>query len=120
MDNILIVDDAKTDRELLAKVVSGAGYNVVFATDGDEAVGAAKTHKPRLIFMDVVMARTNGYSACRLLKNDPDTKHTPLVLVTSKNSESDRFWAKRQGADEQIGKPFTPESVKEVMKRFLG
>jgi len=120
MDNILIIDDTKTDRDLLGKVVMGEGYNVVFATDGDEAVSSAKEKNPRLIFMDVVMARTNGYNACRLLKADEATKNIPVVLVTSKNAESDRFWGKRQGADDQIGKPFSPDSVRAVLKRLLG
>jgi CheY-like chemotaxis protein len=120
MDNILIVDDAKTDRELLAKVVMKAGYNAVFATDGDEVVAATKSLRPRLVFLDVVMARTNGYNACRLLKADPETQKIPVVFVTSKNAESDRFWGKKQGADDQLGKPFTPESVLAVLTRLLG
>jgi CheY-like chemotaxis protein len=120
MDNILIVDDMKTDRELLAKVVMKAGYNAVFATDGDEVVTAVKTLRPRLVFLDVVMARTNGYNACRLLKTDPDTKNVPVVFVTSKNSDSDRFWGKKQGADDLLGKPFSPEGVTAVLQRLLG
>jgi CheY-like chemotaxis protein len=120
MDNILIVDDVRTDRDLLAKAVSKAGYNAVFATDGDEALTATKTLRPRLVFLDVVMARTNGYNACRVLKTDPDTKNIPVVFVTSKNTESDRFWGKKQGADDQLGKPFSPESVQAVLTRILG
>jgi twitching motility two-component system response regulator PilH len=120
VENILIVDDARTDRELLAKVVVKAGYNAVFASDGDETLEAVKTLRPRLVFLDVVMARTNGYNACRLLKGDPATKDVPVVLVTSKNADSDKFWGKKQGADDQLGKPFTPESVLAVITRFLG
>jgi CheY-like chemotaxis protein len=120
MDNILIVDDAKTDRELLAKVVMKAGYNAVFASDGDEVLTSVKSLRPKLVFLDVVMARTNGYNACRILKADPETTAVPVVFVTSKNSESDRFWGKKQGGDDQLGKPFTPEAVLAVLSRILG
>lgn len=120
MDNVLIVDDMKTDRELLGKVVQSCGYNPVYATDGDEALAAAKQNSPRMIFLDVVMARTNGYVACRTLKSDEATKNIPVVLVTSKSAESDRFWGQKQGANDQIGKPFTPDAIKAVLKRYLG
>ena len=120
MDNILIVDDVKTDRDLLGKAVIQAGYAPIYVSDGDEAVSAAKSCKPKLVFLDVVMARTNGYVACRQLKNDAETKTIPVVLVTTKNADSDRFWGKKQGADDQLGKPFTPDSVLAVLRRFLG
>lgn len=120
MENILIVDDVKTDRELLGKAVTQAGYTPVYISDGDQALSSAKTHHPKLVFLDVVMARTNGYVACRQLKADADTKSIPVVLVTSKNAESDRFWGKKQGADDQLGKPFSPDSVIAVLKRLLG
>lgn len=120
MDNILIIDDVKTDRELLGKVVQGAGYQVVYGTDGEEALAKAKQSKPRIIFLDVVMPRTNGYVACRQLKADDETKHIPVVLVTSKGAESDRFWSQKQGANELVAKPYTPEAILAVLKRFGG
>ncbi len=120
MQNILIVDDVRTDRDLMGKVVSAAGHIPVYATDGDEVVAAAKQTQPALIFLDVVMTRVNGFNACRLLKQDPATSAIPVVLVTSKNTESDKFWGKKQGADEHIGKPFTADSLTAVIKRFLG
>lgn len=116
---ILIADDVQTDRELLGRVVINAGHNPVYASNGDEAVAKAKELKPALIFLDVVMPGLNGFNACRLLKQDPETKPIPVVMVTSKNQESDRFWGQRQGADEYIGKPFTPDSVGSVLRRFV-
>lgn len=119
MKTILIVDDTKTDRELMAKVVSGAGFAVEFATDGDEAVPRAQAVKPSLILLDIVMERIDGFKACRMLKNDPATKNIPVVFVSTKEGESDRFWGKRQGADDHIGKPFTPDSLLDAIKRNL-
>jgi twitching motility two-component system response regulator PilH len=120
VQNILIVDDVRTDRDLMGKVVSAAGHIPVYATDGDEALATAKQTRPALIFLDVVMARMNGFNACRVLKQDPETAGIPVVLVTSKSTESDKFWGKKQGADDHIGKPFTAESFTAVIKRFLG
>jgi twitching motility two-component system response regulator PilH len=120
VQNILIVDDVRTDRDLMGKVVAAAGHIPVYATDGDEALAAAKQTQPGLIFLDVVMPRVNGFNACRTLKQDPATAGIPVVLVTSKSTESDKFWGKKQGADDHIGKPFTAESLSAVIKRFLG
>lgn len=119
MANILIVDDMRTDRELLGKVVSLAGHTPFYATDGDEVPARVAETSPRLVFLDVVMPRTNGYVACRALKQGAASKSIPVVLVTSKSAESDRFWAQRQGADDVVGKPFTSETILAVLKRYL-
>lgn len=120
MDNILIIDDMKTDRELLGKVVKQAGYNPIYAGDGEEGLTVAKANKPRLIFLDVVMPKTNGYTLCRQLKSDDDTKNIPVVLVTSKSADSDKFWGQKQGANDQVGKPFSPDAILTVINRYLG
>ena len=120
MQNVLIVDDVKTDRELMGKVVTAAGHIPVYATDGDEALATAKLTRPALVFLDVVMPRLNGFKACRQLKQDPATAGIPIVMVTSKNTQSDKFWGKKQGADDHIGKPFTPEALTAVIKRLVG
>lgn len=119
MQTILVVDDVQTDRELLGKVVQSSGHSVAYATDGDEAVDRAKQTKPALIFLDVVMSRMNGFNACRKLKQDPDTAKIPVVLVTSKSAESDKFWGQKQGADDHISKPFTPDSISAVIRRYV-
>ncbi len=119
MGTILIVDDAATDRELLGKVVLQTGNVPVYATDGDEALPKAKEVKPAMIFLDVVMPRLNGFNACRQLKEDPETAKIPVVLVTSKNTPSDQFWGKKQGADEYIGKPFAPDALATLIRRFV-
>jgi twitching motility two-component system response regulator PilH len=119
MQTILIVDDVRTDRELIGRVVTGAGHHPEYASDGDEAILRAKELKPALIFMDVVMPGMNGFNACRKLKQDKDTGSIPLVLVTSKGSESDQFWGKKQGADDHVAKPFTPEVLLNILRRYV-
>lgn len=118
MDTILIVDDVKTDRELLGRIVSSAGYRPAYASDGAQALSAAKAEKPVLIFLDVVMPIMDGFAACRALKRDPETASIPIVVVTSKTAESDKFWAKKQGADDHVGKPYTSETLEAVIRRF--
>ena len=118
MEMILVVDDVQTDRELVGRVVASAGHEAIFAADGVEAIAKAKQYKPALIFMDVVMPSQDGFKTTRTLKNDPDTARIPVVLVTSKGTDSDRFWGKRQGADDHVTKPFTPDALLAIIRRF--
>lgn len=119
MAKILIVDDTLTDRDLLGKIVSGAGHQTAFATDGDEVLAKAKLEKPDLILMDVVMQRMDGFAACRQVKADTDLGKVPVVMITSKSTPADVFWGKKQGAAEYIAKPYTAEAVLDVVKRFV-
>ena len=118
METILVVDDVQTDRELVGRVVTTAGHQAVYAANGQEAIEKAKALKPSLIFMDVVMPMQDGFKTTRSLKADPETAKIPVVLVTSKGTESDRFWGKRQGADDHVAKPFTPQSLLEIIRRY--
>jgi twitching motility two-component system response regulator PilH len=119
MENILIIDDVQTDRELLGSVVAQAGHHPVYASDGKEGLALAKTQHPALIFLDVVMPVQDGFKTCRTLKSDPATARIPVVLVTSKSSDSDRFWGKKQGADDLVGKPYTPEAMLGIIRRYV-
>jgi twitching motility two-component system response regulator PilH len=116
---ILVVDDVQTDRELIGKVVSGMGNTPEYATDGEEAVTKAKATKPALILLDVVMPKQDGFATCRKLKKDPDTASIPVVLVTSKNTDTDKFWGEKQGADGYIVKPFSPDELSTVIRKFV-
>lgn len=119
MKTVLIVDDVQTDRELMGRVVNSCGYKAEYATDGTDALPTAKAVKPSLILLDVVMPKMDGYAACRQLKADNETSAIPVVLVTSKSTESDKFWGKKQGADDHVGKPFSPDALNALMKRYL-
>lgn len=109
---VLVCDDMETDRALLKKVLSEMGHMVETANDGEEALRRARASKPAVIFLDVVMPNQDGFATCRKLKADDVTKGIPVVMVTSKVTPSDKFWAQKQGASAHIGKPFTPADVK--------
>jgi CheY-like chemotaxis protein len=119
MATILVVDDVQTDRELIGKVVTATGHIPEYASDGEEAITKAKAVKPALILLDVVMPKQDGFATCRKLKKDPETAAIPVVLVTSKSGETDKFWGEKQGASDFIVKPFTPEDLSKAIRRFV-
>jgi len=119
MQTILIVDDVQTDRELLGSVVSRAGHHPLYCADGSQAVDLAKQAQPAMIFLDVVMPIQDGFKTCRALKADPKTANIPVVLVTSKKADSDKFWGRKQGADEHVGKPYTTQQVDDIIHRYV-
>ncbi len=114
---VLIVDDAKPDLMNLEKIVSGAGYLVSAAENGEQAVAKAKAESPDLIFMDVNMAPMDGFQATRTLSSSPETKQIPVVLVTSKNQKADKAWAQMLGVKGYITKPYTSDQILDVIKQ---
>jgi twitching motility two-component system response regulator PilH len=102
---ILVVDDSPTDQQFLREVLSGSGYQVVCASGAEEAIAKAKTLRPDLILMDVVMPGVNGFQATRQLVQDEATRHIPVIICTTKQQETDRFWGLKQGAKDYITKP---------------
>jgi twitching motility two-component system response regulator PilH len=102
---ILIVDDSPTEVHVMKSALEKHGYKIESASDGAEAIVKAKSLKPDLIFMDVVMPGVNGFQATRKLSADPDTKSIPVIMVTSKDQETDRIWGMRQGAVDYLVKP---------------
>jgi twitching motility two-component system response regulator PilH len=119
MKSVLVVDDSKAHRELVGNVISEAGHHVLYAADGEECLRIAREQQPGVILLDVVMPRRDGYSTCRALKGDPDTNGIPVVLVTTKDTRSDRVWGQRQGAVEYLTKPVDPESLRTLVDRLL-
>jgi twitching motility two-component system response regulator PilH len=118
VSTILVVDDAQTDRELMARVVNAAGHHALIAVDGMQAVALAKQYKPSLIFLDIVMPVMDGFAACRQLAKDPETRAIPVVLVTSKSNESDVFWGRKQGAADYVAKPWDPRRIEDLIRRY--
>lgn len=116
---VLVVDDAQTDRELMARVISAAGHRAMLAADGKEGMALAKAHRPALIFLDVVMPVLDGFATCRTLSKDPETAQIPVVLVTSKQNDSDVFWGKKQGAVDHVGKPWEPAIIEAMLERYI-
>ncbi|MCI5135071.1 MAG: response regulator [Candidatus Electrothrix sp. AW2] len=116
---LLIVDDSPTELKLITDVFNTSEYDVVTAEDGEAGVEMAIAEKPELIILDVVMPKMNGFQACRKIKSLPDLENIPVILLTSKNQESDEFWGKKQGADVYLTKPFHADQVLEAVTGLL-
>lgn len=113
---VLVVDDSATDLKNLEQIVSAAGYQVITAVSGKEAVAKTKSERPDAVMMDVIMSDMNGFQACRNITNDPDTKDIPVILVSSKNEKTDKVWASEQGAQAYITKPYSSEQILSELK----
>jgi twitching motility two-component system response regulator PilH len=108
---ILVVDDSPTDQQHLRELLTGKGFQVVTASGGEEAIAKAKSEKPALILMDVVMPGLNGYQATRQLSEDEMTRHIPVIICTTKSQETDRIWGMKQGARDYLTKPVNGEEL---------
>ena len=110
---ILIVDDSPTERHVLNDLLTKSGYEVVASDNGEDAILKAKSLKPDLILMDVVMPGLNGFQATRAISRDPETRSIPIILCTSKSQETDKIWGMRQGARDYIVKPVNRDELLE-------
>jgi twitching motility two-component system response regulator PilH len=119
MAKVMVVDDAYSELKLMESILKSAGHDVVCFPDGDRLEERMLEERPDVLLLDIVMPNRNGYEILRSLKRDERTRSTPVVLVSSKNQESDRVWGKRQGADEYLGKPFTAEQLVTVVRQFV-
>lgn len=119
LKKILIVDDSLAEVRLMQAVLDQAGYWSVAINDPTKIEQTIDIEHPGLILLDVVMPQRNGFQACRELKGHPEYARIPVVLVTSKDGESDKFWAQQQGADGYVVKPFTKEELLGQVQRFL-
>jgi twitching motility two-component system response regulator PilH len=116
---ILVVDDSPTEVHVLKSLLEKNGYQVVTALSGEEGIKAAQVHKPELILMDVVMPGINGFQATRELATSPETAHIPVIIVTTKDQQTDKVWASRQGAKDYIVKPVIENELLNSVKSHL-
>lgn len=115
MTTILVVDDSPTMLSGTSKILASAGYDVIQAESGEIGIKKAVTDHPDLILMDVVMPDLNGFQATRKLTTSDETKHIPIIMLTTKDQETDKVWAQRQGASDYMVKP--PNS-KELLSKI--
>ena len=108
---VMVVDDSPTELKMMSEPFLSQGYELITATDGDEAIQKAESDHPDLIVLDVVMPNLNGFNVCIHIKNSAKLKDIKVILLTSKNQESDKFWGRKQGADAYMTKPFTREKL---------
>jgi twitching motility two-component system response regulator PilH len=120
MARILIVDDSPSQLMGIRRIVEKLGHEALTAEDGAAGVEAAKRELPDLILMDVVMPNLNGFQATRSITREPTTRHIPVVLVTTKDQDTDRVWGMRQGAKAYLTKPFSETELAEVIIKVMG
>lgn len=119
MARILIVDDSPSQLLGLKRVVEKLGHEALTAEDGAAGVEAAKRELPDLILMDVVMPNLNGFQATRTISKEPTTAHIPVVLVTTKDQETDKVWGMRQGAKAYVTKPIKEDELVSTLNSLL-
>ena len=118
MAKVLVVDDTAAHLQQMKEIVSEAGYQVITATSGQEAVEETKSEKPDMVFLDIVMDDLDGYGACREITSDAETSDIPVVFVSTKSNRADRLWAEKQGAKALLSKPINGDEIVENLKRY--
>jgi DNA-binding response OmpR family regulator len=119
MAKILIAEDEPDIRELVAFMLRFAGYEVMAASNGEEAVQAATREHPDLVLMDVRMPKMTGYDACRIMKATPDLRDVPVVFLSAKGQESEIQSGLEAGAEEYLLKPFSPDELTNRVRLIL-
>lgn len=119
MAHILIVDDSPTEVHVFRSMLERHGYRVSDARDGEEGVARARTERPDLVLMDIVMPGVNGFQATRMLSSNPETGSLPVVILSTKGEESDRIWGMRQGARGYLAKPVTEQALVGEIRSIL-
>ena len=116
-----IVNDVRAASEALRRIVTGlTDHEIAWtASDGVEAVAAAKRDRPDLILMDLLMPHMDGVQATRQITKNPSTSHIPVIIVTTKDQETDRIWGARQGAKSYVTKPVEEELLMNAVNQYL-
>lgn len=118
---ILIVEDDKDIIRLLDIIFADlVDYETLYALNGQEAVNSTRTNNPDVILLDIHLPDITGYEVCRLVKSDPATSNTKVVIVTGMTQNSDYLKAKEAGADDYIAKPFSPDTLLHTLEGLLG
>lgn len=112
---VLVVDDSLTERTHLARIIQAAGYEVMMASSGNEAVALLAEHQPTAVFLDIIMDDGDGYKACRSIKRNAATANIPVIMVSSKANAVDRKWAEKLGASDYIVKPYEDEVILQAL-----
>jgi two-component system, cell cycle response regulator DivK len=117
---ILVVDDQEDLRGVLSDLLTGSGYTVIEAADGEAGVAKAKSDHPDLILMDIQMPVIDGYEATRRIKADPALKPTPVIAVSSFAMKGDEEKARAAGCDHYVTKPYSPMQLLRLVRGFIG
>ena len=118
-NKILIVEDEESLLRLESILLTSKGYEVIGARNGQQALEALSNHGPDLVLLDIMLPEIDGFEVCNRIKNNPETRQIPVIMVTAKNSGDDMARGEAAGADWYITKPFKSAMVIETIQRFL-
>lgn len=119
MAKIMIAEDSPTEQKLLCQLLESQGYQLITAANGEEAIAQIEQNKPDMLILDVIMPKKNGFQVCRQLKKNPQTTDIKILMLTSKDQQSDRYWGTKQGADLYVTKPWDDEQLLTQIKGLL-
>lgn len=117
---VLVIDDSNTIRRSAEMFLRQAGFEVILAEDGFDALAKISDHQPKVIFVDIMMPRLDGYQTCALIKQNPKLKATPVIMLSSKDGVFDRARGRLAGSDRYLTKPFTKEALIDTVNQYLG
>jgi len=116
---VLIIDDSPTELHLFQNMLEKAGFRTLVADSGEDGIRQAQTTAPDCILMDVVMPGMNGFQATRKLSKDPGTANIPVIMITTKDTDTDKIWGMRQGAVDYLVKPVDGKQLIEKINAVL-
>ncbi|MEN9229075.1 MAG: response regulator [Gloeomargarita sp. HHBFW_bins_205] len=119
MATVLVVEDQRTQREMMAETLARDGLQVIAAADGREALEKLKTIRPDVIVLDVVMPNMNGYELLREVRKRPEFAKVPVVVCSVKGEQFDKHWAQRLGSNAYVVKPFEPQVLVGTVRSLL-
>lgn len=117
---ILVIDDSPTEAQTVTKILERNGYTVHWANNATKGIEMAESVLPNLILMDVVMPGMNGFQATRKISRGAETKHIPVIMLTTKDQETDKIWGIRQGAKDYVVKPASENELIEKIAALIG
>jgi twitching motility two-component system response regulator PilG len=116
---VMVVDDSSTIRKSAEMFLGKAGFTVVSIEDGLEVLTRIDEENPDLVFIDVIMPKIDGLQACQIIKRNSKFKNTPIIFLSSKDSEFDKARGLMMGANDYLTKPFTKEGIIDIVKRYV-
>ncbi|UCE01250.1 MAG: response regulator [Candidatus Latescibacterota bacterium] len=116
---ILLVDHDNAIIKFVTLILENEGYRVLTASDGEDALDKVRQARPDLLLLEIILPRKNGYQVCREVKEDKVLRTLPVVFLSAKSQPSDRFWAKRVGAEGFVAKPFDPGGLLREIRVLL-
>jgi two-component system cell cycle response regulator DivK len=117
---ILVVEDQEDNRRIIRDLLASTGYELIEAADGETGVRLAETERPDLILMDIQLPLLDGHEATRRIKQNPELRHIPIVVVTSYALSGDDVKAMAAGSDAYVAKPFSPRELLTTIRKLLG